>query len=89
MPPGENLRDPNIFHNISMATDISRIGDKCSNSLNWAWKSNHRGLDDQFGYVAVSPDKTYLIAAGVIAGKQKAEFKLWLVKIDAKTGRSI
>ena len=72
-----------------MATDISRIGDNCSNSLNWAWKSNHRGLDDQFGYVAVSPDKTYLIAAGVIAGKQKAEFKRWLVKIDAKTGRSI
>ena len=73
----------------SLATDITRIGDDCSKNLAWAWGSSHSGKDDQFGYVAVSPDKTYLIAAGVIAGDQKAEFKRWLVKIDAKTGRSI
>ena len=72
-----------------MATDITRIGNDCSKNLAWAWRSTHSGKDDQFGYVAVSPDKTYLIAAGVIAGDQKAEFKRWLVKIDAKTGRSI
>ena len=55
----------------SMATDISRIGDDCSKNLKWAWSSGRKSKDDQLGYVAVSPDKTYLIAAGVVAGQQK------------------
>ena len=42
-----------------------------------------------FGYVAASPDKSYLIAVGLRQGKNTKTFHRWVVKIDANTGKTI
>ena len=57
--------------------------------MKWAWSSGYANKDDFFGYVAVSPDASYLIAAGTKQGSTSRIAQRWLVKIDATTGETI
>ena len=58
----------------------------CATNYSWAWKTN-TGFHDQFGYVAVSPDKSFVLAAGV--REVGPDLARWLVKLDAQTGQEI
>ena len=72
-----------------VGNDITEIGNDCSSNIKWAWVSGRANTDDFFGYSAVSPDKSYIIAAGTIQGSAKNVAHRWLVKIDANTGNKI
>ena len=72
-----------------VATDISFVGTKCKKHMKWAWTSGRAGKQDMFGYSAVSPDKSYVIAAGTRQGSTKSIAHRWLVKFDANTGEKI
>ena len=69
-----------------VATDISTAGTKCKKNMKWAWTSGRSGKTDMFGYSAVSPDKSFIIAAGTRQGSTKSIAHRWLVKFDANTG---
>ena len=60
----------------------------CLNELVWAWSSSNPGKNDAVNYVAVSPDKTYVIAAGLIEVSTTV-YQRWLVKLNAATGAEI
>ena len=49
---------------------------KCEKNLVWTWQSSYAGKHDKFAGVAVSPDKTYIIASGVRGSKSKDRFQL-------------
>ena len=72
-----------------VGNDITEIGSDCSSNMKWAWVSGRKNKDDFFGYSAVSPDKSYIIAAGTMQGSAKNIAHRWLVKIDANTGSKI
>ena len=36
----------------------------------WSYRSNVPGKNEKFGYVATSPDGTFVIAAGVVEGEK-------------------
>ena len=57
----------------------------CLNELVWAWSSSNPGKSDAVNGVAVSPDKTYVIAAGV-REVSTTVYQRWLVKLNASTG---
>ncbi len=58
------------------------------NELVWAWKSSNPGKSDAVNYVAVSPDKSYVIAAGVTEVSSTV-FQRWLIKLNASTGAEV
>jgi hypothetical protein len=60
----------------------------CLNELVWSWSSPTPGKSSAVNYVAVSPDKTYVIAAGVIEVSTTV-YQRWLVKLNASTGAEI
>ena len=70
-----------------VATDISTVGTKCKKNMKWTWSSGRSGKTEMFGYSAVSPDKSFIIAAGTRQGSSKNIAHRWLVKLDANTGR--
>ena len=72
-----------------VGNDITRIGADCKSNMKWAWVSGRSNKDDFFGYSAVSPDKSYIIAAGTMQGSAKNVAHRWLVKLDANTGNKI
>ena len=72
-----------------VGNDITEIGADCKSNMKWAWVSGRSNKDDFFGYSAVSPDKSYIIAAGTMQGSAKNVAHRWLVKIDANTGNKI
>ena len=57
----DNLSD----YKSPLAVNLDAVGDKCKKNLKWTWNSKHDGKD-MFGYVAASPDGSYLIAAGIM-----------------------
>ena len=71
---------------VSIAEDPNTAD--CASELAWTFKSGNAGQNDMFGYVAVSPDKTYVIASGVKA-ISNTKMVRWLVKIDAANGQKI
>ena len=72
-----------------LGTVMNTAGTDCKTNLRWAWSSGRAGRDDMFGYVAASPDKTYVIAVGLREGSDNKTFYRWMVKIDAETGQTI
>lgn len=72
-----------------LAVGLDSNGDKCKKNLKWSWTSGRSGKDDMFGYVAASPDKSYLIAVGLRQGKNTKTFHRWVVKVDSNTGATI
>ena len=49
---------------------------KCEKHLQWTWKGPYTGKPDMLGGVAVSPDKKFIIAAGVRGSKTKDHFNI-------------
>jgi len=43
---------------------------KCHKHIKWSYRSNVPGKNEKFGYVATSPDGTFVIAAGVVEGEK-------------------
>ena len=43
---------------------------KCHKHIKWSYRSNVAGKSEKFGYVATSPDGTFVIAAGVVEGEK-------------------
>ena len=72
-----------------LGTTLDTAGTNCKKNLRWAWQSGRAGRDDMFGYVAASPDKSYVIAVGLRQGSDNKTFYRWMVKIDAETGKTI
>ena len=72
-----------------LGTTLDTVGTDCKQNLRWAWTSGRAGRDDMFGYVAASPDKSYIIAVGLREGSTNTQFYRWMVKIDALTGQTI
>ena len=56
-----------------VATDISTVGTKCKKNMKWTWSSGRSGKTEMFGYSAVSPDKSFIIAAGTRQGSSNLE----------------
>jgi hypothetical protein len=59
----------------------------CATDYTWVWRSNLSGTTDRFGFIATSPDATYVIASGYRG--VGTNFQRWLVKLDAATGAEI
>ena len=72
-----------------LGTTLDTAGTDCKTNLRWAWSSGRAGRDDMFGYVAASPDKSYVIAVGLREGSDNKTFYRWMVKIDAETGQTV
>ena len=81
----DNLSD----YESPVGTEISTVGTKCKKNMKWAWTSNRAGKTEMFGYSAVSPDKSFIIAAGTRQGSAKNIAQRWLVKFDANTGEKM
>lgn len=60
----------------------------CAKDYTWVWASSETSVHDNFGWVTASPDKSYILAAGV---KERSGGKMarWIVKLDAATGSKI
>ena len=72
-----------------LATNLGQVGTNCATDFAWVWQSTNANKHDTFAYVAASPDKSYVIAAGVREGATTTDFERWLVKLDATTGALI
>ena len=59
----------------------------CASDYTWTYKSPH-SLHNMFGYVATSPDGSYILAAGVKETTSGVHAR-WLLKLDAATGAEI
>lgn len=59
----------------------------CKKDYSWTYKGSST-LHNMIGMVATSPDKTYVLAAGVkeVTGNKHAR---WIIKLDAVTGQEI
>lgn len=61
----------------------------CNKTYKWVWGLNRKDKEEQMGYIATSPDKSYVMASGVIQNWNLSGYKRWLVKLDAQTGAEI
>ena len=95
--PGDGL-----IARVDVCTDISQYTNplqvavlaptgtpNCATDYTWVWKSNMAGTNERFGFIATSPDKSYVIASGVRGPADGSNFQRWLVKLDANTGAEI
>lgn len=59
----------------------------CATDYSWVWKTSS-SFHEMFGYVATSPDGTYVLAAGVKEMSNGVHAR-WIMKLDAVTGAEI
>ena len=77
-----NLSDYSNVNNVDLVTPSGTAN--CKNDYTWAYKSTY-SKNNRLGYVATSPDGTYVIAAGA-KEKNNQAIARWLIKLDAQTG---